>query len=264
MVQNAAATCERGDPQGKRAGQPAQGGRTLPTRTQRGAGRFTINGCQLGTSAACPTYALDSQPCCVFELSDAAVVHQLQTCPPDVRQPILVQLRTRAGLTQRRVASELEVSFGLVSHWERGLTVPGWPQLRYLARLYGASLDCVATAVGRRPPELLDQKRGAPRLLPEIVREVRQWRGESVADVAERMGVHRTTIFKWEHGTNRPTRTQLDQLEAALGLRQNSLPRVSEPTGGDHLRPSCEASPPKYCSDGRQSGDSSSVLIDPG
>jgi transcriptional regulator with XRE-family HTH domain len=56
----------------------------------------------------------------VFELPDAAVVHRLQICPPDVRQPVLVQLRIRAGLTQSQVASELDVSFGLVGHWERG------------------------------------------------------------------------------------------------------------------------------------------------
>jgi transcriptional regulator with XRE-family HTH domain len=97
------------------------------------------------------------------------VVRRLQTCPPVVREPVLVQLRIRAGLTQSQVAPELEVSFGLVSHWERGLAIPGWPQVRHLALLYGASLDCVATAVGRRSPELLDQRRWTPGLLPEVV-----------------------------------------------------------------------------------------------
>lgn len=58
------------------------------------------------------------------------------------------ELREKAGLTQKQVATELGIDQSAVSFWERGICNPRAALLPKIAKLYGTSVD-----------ELLEMKR---------------------------------------------------------------------------------------------------------
>jgi transcriptional regulator with XRE-family HTH domain len=148
------------------------------------------------------------------------------------RQPIatppvsrLAGMRRAAGLTQRQVADGLNVTHPLICHWERGRSIPNWPQVRRLAVLFRRPVEQVAVAVGCPRPVYLDRTRWRSGMLPEILREVRRWRGDTVTDLAARIGVHPQTLRRWENGQTRPVLHLHRRLEVALALAPGSLPK---------------------------------------
>lgn len=71
---------------------------------------------------------------------------------------ILVQLRTRKGLSQEELAEELFVTRQAVSRWERGETLPNPQTLKALSRLSDVSIN---TLLGS-PRKLVCQCCGMP------------------------------------------------------------------------------------------------------
>ena len=71
---------------------------------------------------------------------------------------ILLELRTRNGLSQDKLAEKVFVTRQAVSRWENGETVPGTDTLKLLSRLYGVSIN---TLLGS-PRELICQCCGMP------------------------------------------------------------------------------------------------------
>ena len=55
----------------------------------------------------------------------------------------LKDLREQAGLTQQQVADTVHLSFGTISHYELGITVPPSEIVYRLADLYGVSADYI-------------------------------------------------------------------------------------------------------------------------
>ena len=55
----------------------------------------------------------------------------------------LKDLREQAGLTQQQVANTVHLSFGTISHYELGITVPPSEIVYRLADLYGVSADYI-------------------------------------------------------------------------------------------------------------------------
>ena len=54
-----------------------------------------------------------------------------------------MNLRKRAGLTQRQIAQALDVRESTISEWERGLSVPHLPlsKVRQMLQVYKCNLD---------------------------------------------------------------------------------------------------------------------------
>lgn len=55
------------------------------------------------------------------------------------------ELRERNGMTQRDLASRIDVTTTTISAWERGMYEPRASQLRELARVFGVSMDAIDT-----------------------------------------------------------------------------------------------------------------------
>lgn len=53
----------------------------------------------------------------------------------------LVAMRKEKGLSQLKLAEEMNVSRQAISRWERGTAVPSTENLKYLGRLYDVPLD---------------------------------------------------------------------------------------------------------------------------
>ena len=71
---------------------------------------------------------------------------------------ILLELRTKRGLSQEQLAEEVHVTRQAVSRWETGETVPNTETLKLLSRLFDVSIN---TLLGS-PRQLICQCCGMP------------------------------------------------------------------------------------------------------
>lgn len=78
------------------------------------------------------------------------------------------------------------------------------------------------------------QPQGEPRIAEDFgarLRRLRIERGLSLADIANKLGVSKPTVWAWEHGKARPVDRRLSALSDALGVTPAGLqPAVSGPT----------------------------------
>lgn len=72
-------------------------------------------------------------------------------------------------------------------------------------------------------------------VLGERLARLRQARGLSKTDVADRLGVTVTSICYWEQGRSRPRLARLHALADLLGTTPAELLSRGTPPGGDHL-----------------------------
>ena len=79
-------------------------------------------------------------------------------------QDKLVRLRAQAGLSQEKLAAEMEVSRQTVQKWESGAATPEIEKLTRLARRFGVSLDALLLDGDRRGGE---EMRGDTLIQPE-------------------------------------------------------------------------------------------------
>lgn len=64
----------------------------------------------------------------------------------------------------------------------------------------------------------------------ERIHRLRTERGLSLADIADRLGVSKPTVWAWEHGKSRPVERRLPDLAKALGVTPGGLePAASGP-----------------------------------
>lgn len=114
----------------------------------------------------------------------------------------LREARRRAGLTQAQLARLVGVADGRrVAEWESGRAIPH-PKTR--ARL----------------SEALHLPQGEDVTL----RTLRLRLGMTTEELASRIGVHRTTVVRWEAGAARPGASKRKELAKVLGVRVEELP----------------------------------------
>ena len=63
----------------------------------------------------------------------------------------LVYLRKEKGLTQLKVAEELDISRQAISRWEAGVAMPSTENLRRLSNLYSVPLDYLINVDSEQP-----------------------------------------------------------------------------------------------------------------
>ena len=140
----------------------------------------------------------------------------------DIR-PALQQLghrlqnaRRQAGLTQRVVADELEVTPQTVRNWESGRNEPPHRLRQRLANLYGTT---VPEIMGKDPAGHVAVLTPSSRVNmdPARLRLTRQRASLSQEQASEQAGISRATLGRYERGSNRPTKTNLETLAALYG-----------------------------------------------
>ena len=101
-----------------------------------------------------------------FEYTGGKVVKAMETKSMETKD-ILLQLRTKAGLSQDELAERMFVTRQAVSRWERGDTIPNTETLKRLSKLFDVSIN---TLLGS-PRELICQCCGMPLADDSISRE---------------------------------------------------------------------------------------------
>ena len=99
---------------------------------------------------------------------------------------ILLQLRTKAGLSQDELAERMFVTRQAVSRWERGDTIPNTETLKRLSKLFDVSIN---TLLGS-PRELICQCCGMPLADDSISREKDGFLNEDYCKWCYADGVH--------------------------------------------------------------------------
>nr|WP_272916565.1 helix-turn-helix transcriptional regulator [Tsuneonella aeria] len=95
--------------------------------------------------------------------------------------------------------------------------------------MYGCRFDQPLGAAALAAAQLRGEASGtpAPDTLPEDfgqrLHRLRRERGLSLADIANRLGVSKPTVWAWEHGKSRPADRRLSALAEALGVTPGGL-----------------------------------------
>ena len=128
----------------------------------------------------------------------------------------LQNARRQAGLTQRVVADELEVTPQTIRNWEAGRNEPPHRLRRQLADLYGAT---VPEIMGQDPAGHVAVLTPSSRVDvdPARLRLARQRASLSQEQVSEQAGISRATLGRYERGSNKPTRANLETLATLYG-----------------------------------------------
>jgi transcriptional regulator with XRE-family HTH domain len=97
------------------------------------------------------------------------------------------------------------------------------------APLFGCRFDtplssaALSAAQLRAEPSSVDIPSRAEEDFGERIRRLRKERGLSLADIADRLGVSKPTVWAWEHGKSRPVESRLTGLADALGVTPGGL-----------------------------------------
>ena len=132
----------------------------------------------------------------------------------------LQNTRRQAGLTQRVVADELEVTPQTIRNWEAGRNEPPHRLRRQLADLYGTT---VPEIMGQDPAGHVAVLTPSSRVDvgPARLRLARQRASLSQEQVSEQAGISRATLGRYERGSNKPTRANLETLATLYGRPLN-------------------------------------------
>ncbi len=130
----------------------------------------------------------------------------------------LRRAREAAGLTQHQLAVAVDAAgAGRIGAWEAGRAAPSVLNVARLARALGVSASDLLS------PE--EEQRGD-------LRAVRLSLGLSVAQVADRAGMPRSSYLRWEHGdfVHIPPLAALERLASVLGVPVVRLSQLMEQT----------------------------------
>ena len=123
--------------------------------------------------------------------------------------------RTLVSLRQEDVAGELGVSTQTVRNWEAGRVEPTEENKQRLGELFGVEMSDFATFY----EDLHSQhpKRKDPIVNGTLLREARRDAGLTQAQAAERVGVNRNSVVRYENGASRPLPKILGRLSEIYG-----------------------------------------------
>ena len=112
--------------------------------------------------------------------------------------------RKKAGMTQKELAQKLGLSFQSIAQWENDLRNPKVETLRKIAN----ALEC--------DPAELDNSLASSMSVGDNIRYWRKFAGMTQKDLAQKTGLDRETIQKYETGKLEPSKKTLRNVAAAL------------------------------------------------
>lgn len=128
--------------------------------------------------------------------SDGVIPSPFRYCLPIPQE--LTILREEAGLTKTEAADRIGVNRHTIGRWESGNGPPNVEKLRKLLAVYRT--------------EILDEEDLA---MPGKLAIMRDKAGLTKTEAADRVGVERETIWRWETGRGSP---QIDTLQELLAV----------------------------------------------
>ena len=124
-------------------------------------------------------------------------------------------LRKKAGLSQEELADVLGISYMTVRRWEAGKASPRVEDV-----------PSIAQALGVPDADLLDTNASIP--FGANLKALRKKAGLTQSQLADLIGVHETTIRRWENNGDSPRAEDISSLAKALGVSEADM--LNDPT----------------------------------
>ena len=135
-------------------------------------------------------------------------------------------LRRSQGLLQRELGADIGVSYQWIMRLERGTVAPPIDLFKLLASRLGVS---VALLIGEEPiegrpaPVERADENGEAASLGQRITELRQRARLTQAELAQRMGITRPSLLRYESDEQVPGTRTVIRLARALGVTPDSL-----------------------------------------
>lgn len=153
--------------------------------------------------------------------------------------------RIAIGFRQEDVALELGVSAQAVRNWESGRAEPSEVNKQRLGELFGEQVGDFAAFYEDFHSHHM--KREAPVVNGRLLREARREAGLTQAQAAERVGVNRNSLVRYENGASRPLPKILEKLSEIYGRSPGWFygdgSTTHSTTAGDHAGKSDTTTP---------------------
>ncbi len=156
-------------------------------------------------------------PLLEMDTSDVEAALQRMGAPPRVSQKDVKELRRRLELTQKELASLLDVAPGTVANWEGGRGEPRQENRHAIAQLQRMN-------PGKVRERLRTESGNTDTLSGEQIQHLRQKADMSQKELARELGVSGGTISNWERGATHPQRRNVEKLQDLARSRGISLP----------------------------------------
>ena len=132
----------------------------------------------------------------------------------------IAELRNAAGLTQSELAAVAGIDPARLSRWETGKHRPYVDGALRLAAVLGVTLEELFRGAARPPDESEDLRRR-----PNQIQTLREAKGLTTIELAERVGVPAYQVRRWEAGVGveRLRAVHAVLLAQALGVRVTDL-----------------------------------------
>lgn len=114
------------------------------------------------------------------------------------------EIRKAAGLTQSQLAELSGVAAITIRQYELGKRKPRMDQLERIASALGTTIDGI---IGWKEANNIN-----------LIKDARKQRGMTQSELAEKLGVNRATLSKYENGQIDPTASQLMKISEILGV----------------------------------------------
>lgn len=131
----------------------------------------------------------------------------------------LVQLRKMHGYTQKRVAEALGISRGAYANYEIGTRKPDPESLSAIAEFYGVSIDYLLGRTDHPQRITSPDQKSELGIFSHRLRALREKRGMTLQELAERVGITPSYLHKLETNPSRfPGVSTLQRLAETLGV----------------------------------------------
>lgn len=156
----------------------------------------------------------------LLEMDESEVAATLQSmgAPPQVTGEDVKELRQELDLTQKELASLLDVAPGTVANWEGGRGAPREKNRHAIAQLRRMTAQEVRDMLG-------DNRESREYLSGEQIKDIRQKADMSQKELAQQLGVSGGTISNWERGSTQPQQRNIDKIRELA--RSHGIPLVN-------------------------------------
>ena len=156
----------------------------------------------------------------LLEMDESQVAATLQSmgAPPRITREDVKELRDKLDLTQKELASLLDVAPGTVANWEGGRGEPREKNRHAIAQLQRMPTEEVRRMLGNNSGNQ-EYPSG------EQIKAIRREANMSQKDLAQELGVSGGTISNWERGSTHPQRRNADKIRQLA--RTHGIPLVN-------------------------------------
>lgn len=133
---------------------------------------------------------------------------------------LLAAAQAQKGVTDTEAARMIGVSQPTITRWRLGRSLPNDDVVPKLAKFIGVADREVHKAIQHTRPKNVVEADGT---LGQLLRTLEAERGIEAADAWPKYGFDKSTYYRWRQDKSTPRLSELPDIAAALGVREERL-----------------------------------------